>query len=83
MIAEAYITNVKRPRLFIFIFTMYIGCWRTFSGTPFLSTPHCLSFATKIPGVHRGSICNIFVIYYIIHPLASTVASGYCMLFMG
>lgn len=62
---------------------MYIGSWRTFSGIkgndprryPFPERPHYLSFATKVPGVHRGSICNIFV-YYIIHPLASTIASG-------
>jgi hypothetical protein len=89
--AEAYITNVKRPRT-LFIFTMYIGCWSIFSGnqgewsrrTLFPEHPRYLSFATKIPGVHRGSICNIFFIFifislYHIHPLASTVASGYCM----
>ncbi|KAJ9417120.1 hypothetical protein QL093DRAFT_2405023, partial [Fusarium oxysporum] len=67
------INNVKRPRLFFFIDNAF-RLLEEFSGAGGKSTAHpqpgCppppppllfLSFATKIPGVHRGSICNIIL----------------------
>lgn len=59
---------------YFLLLTMFFSCWRSFQEPggnqrriPSLKSPLpplFLSFATKIPGVHRGSICNIILLLF-------------------
>lgn len=87
------INNVERPRLFfiLFLLTMLSGCWRSFQEPgenqrriPSLNVPpsfFCRSLP-RFPAFIEAAFATSFYHHYF-HPLASTVALGCCILFMG